>query len=63
MANLKVNVVVQPQEASIVIPKGGTFDGKNPPPLAKPKLPLRLFLNVHKSSHDGKLEFTFEGKI
>jgi hypothetical protein len=63
MENVKIRVIVQPDEERMEIPKGGKYDVPPPPPLAKPRLLRRLFTKVHRPSYDGKIEFTFEGEV
>ena len=58
MQNVKINVIVVPED--VVFPGRKINLSEH---LPKPRLPKKLFTNITRPAHDGRVEFTFDGKI
>lgn len=59
MKNVKVNVLVISEDIRSTIPPGWNYDVPLPPPLHKPKLPLRLLTKIKHPQHNGRIELSF----
>ncbi len=63
MMNVKINVIVQPDEINMIIPPGGKFDAIPLPALPKPLFQHKLITKINKPTYVGRLELTFDGMV
>ena len=56
MENVKIKVLVIPDDQQPIIPPGGKFDLPPPAPLPKPTLPRLLVRKITRPPHAGRVE-------